>query len=72
MAAAPAAGPPGMEATQVPGAELAFDVIGAAGEKVELALVTPSDTVLWVDVELGSTGRSSVRCSGGGCVVGRG
>ena len=69
---APAAGPPGMDAMRVPGSELAFDVIGAAGEKVELALVTPSDTVVWVDVELGSTGRSSVRCSDGGCVVGRG
>eukprot|EP01043_Picozoa_sp_COSAG02_P038845 COSAG02_NODE_3026_length_7517_cov_4.200593_4_plen_981_part_00 len=46
---------------------LAFDVIGASGEHVSLAVVTPQSRVLWVKLTIGSTGVATVHCASASC-----
>ena len=42
---------------------LMFDVIGASGENVSLAAVTPQSRVVWVSLTIGSTGVATVHCA---------
>lgn len=46
---------------------LSFDVIGANGEQVSLAFVTPQSHVLWLSLTISSTGTATVICSGVRC-----
>jgi len=54
----------------VGGAELAFEVVGAPGELVELCVITPAQKVLRFAVSLSASGTGRVECSGDACDIG--
>ena len=63
-----------MDASELaaPGGGLAFDVIGAVGEEVEVTLAQPPvQTILNVAIVIPATGRVTVTCSAGGACAQR-